>query len=110
LEIPAAPALAALGDQEIFLDAQRGKHPPALRNEAHAAAHRLEGGNIGNVHPLEQNFSSAWTIEPDDRVHQCGLAHTVASEQPQDLPFLELQGQSLEDISIPVVSMDVLNF
>src|SRR5262249_50800764 len=36
--------------------------------------------------------------------------HAVASEQPEDLPLLELQGQALEDISVPVIRVNVLNF
>src|SRR5262249_20736200 len=42
--------------------------------------------------------------------HQCGLADAIASEQPKDLPLLELQGQALEDVSVPVIRVNVLNF
>src|SRR5215470_12879999 len=108
--VPAATVDAALGDHEVLLDAERGKDAPALRHEAHPAAHRLERRNLGNIRPLEQNLSAAWTIETHDRVHQRGLADAVASEQPEDLSFLELQGQALEDISVPVIGVNVLNF
>src|SRR5215472_13630337 len=110
LHIPAATVETALGDHEVLLDAERGKDAPALRHQAHPAAHRLEGRHRGNVFALEQNLSSARTIETHDRVHQCRLAHAVASEQPEDLALLELQGQALEDISVPVISVNVLNF
>src|SRR5262249_34482222 len=80
--VPAATVEAALGDHEVFLDAERGKYAPTLGHETHPAAHRLEGRNRGNIHALEQHLSSAWTIETHDRVHQCRLAYAVASEQP----------------------------
>src|SRR5215831_9140493 len=108
--VPAATVEAALGDHEVFLDAERGKYAPTLRHETHPTAHRLERRNRGNIHALEQHLSSARTIETHDRVHQCRLAYAVASEQPEDLPLLELQGQALEDISVPVIRVNVLNF
>src|SRR5262249_44119109 len=108
--VPAATVEAALGDHEVLLDAERGKDAPTLGHEAHTAAHRLEGRHRGNVHALEQNLSTPRTIETHDRVHQCRLADAVASEQPEDLPLLELQGQALEDVSVPVIRVNVLNF
>src|SRR5262249_38802726 len=108
--VPAATVDAALGDNEVLLDAERGKDAPALGYQAHPAAHRLERRNLGNVHTLEQNLSTARTIETHDRVHQRGLADAIASEQPEDLSLLELQGQPLEDIGVPVIGVNVLNF
>src|SRR5215831_17912858 len=108
--VPAATVDATLGDHEVLLDAERGKDASPLRHEAHPAAHRLERRNLGNVHALEENLSTPRTIETHDRVHQCGLADAIASEQPKDLPLLELQGQALEDVSVPVIRVNVLNF
>ena len=45
LEVPAVPVGAALGDQQIFLHAERREDAPALRHQSHAAAHRFERGD-----------------------------------------------------------------
>src|SRR5262249_45378810 len=53
LHIPAAAVDAALGDHQILLDAERGKYAPTLRTEPHSSAQFREGGNRGDIRPLE---------------------------------------------------------
>src|SRR5207237_10554681 len=95
LHIPPAAADAAPVDHEIFLDAERGKYAPTLGHEPHAAAHRLKGGNSGDLRALEKDLAPPRTIEADDRVHKRCLAHSVAAKHSHELSFLEPQRQSL---------------
>src|SRR5262245_22393641 len=101
---------AALRDREIFLHAQCGKDAPALGHEPHSAAHRLERSNPRDVNAFENDPAAARRIKADDGVHQRGLADTVAPEQAEYLSLFELERQSLQDVGIPVVGVNVLNF
>jgi hypothetical protein len=100
----------ALGHQQVFFHAERRKHAAALGHQAHAAAHGLERGFLGDVVALEHDLAAARRIEADDRIHQRGLADAVAPEQAEDLALLELQRQPLENVGVPVIGVDVLNF
>jgi hypothetical protein len=88
VEIPAMTIGIALGHQQVFFHTERWKHAAALRHEAHAAAHGLERGFLGDVGALEHDSAAARRIEADDRIHQRGLADPVAPEQSQNLPLL----------------------
>ena len=110
LQIPAVAVGVALGDQQVFLDAERRKYAAALRHQPHAAAHGLERGFLRDLVALEHDLAAARRIEADDRIHQRGLADAVAAEQAEDLALLELQRQPLEDIGVPVIGMNVLDF
>src|SRR5215831_5831431 len=108
IEGPAMPVGTAFRDQQVFLHAERRKNAAALRHQAHAAAHGFERGLARDVVALEYDPAAARRVEADDRVHQRGLADAVAAEKAENLSLLELQGQSLEDVSVPVIGMDVL--
>src|SRR5258707_1524312 len=110
LHIPAAAVDAALGDHEVLLDAERGKYASALGHEPHAAAHCLERGDSGDVRALEKNLAPARTIETDDRVPERRLAPPLAAQQSERLPFLEPQGQPLDNKGVPEISVTILNF
>src|SRR5712691_8449607 len=64
---------------------------------------------MGDVCALEHDPTAARRSESNDRIHQRRLADAVASEQPQDLPLLDLQGHSLQHVGITVIGVDVLN-
>src|SRR5262245_52883530 len=85
LQIPTMTILAALGDQQVFLDRQGGKDTPALWHQSHAAPHRLERSVVGDVRPLEHDLAATRRREADDRVDQRGLADAVASQQSENL-------------------------
>src|SRR6266852_1933581 len=64
---------------------------------------------MGDVSALEDDPAPARRRESDDRIHQRRLADAVASEQPQDLALLDLQGHSLQHVGITVIGVDVVN-
>src|SRR3954454_18028365 len=101
---------AALGDQEIFLNAQCWENPASLRNQAHPAANSLERRVVGDFFALEHDLAAARWREADDRIDQRGFSDTVTAEQTENLALLELERQSLQDVGVAVVGVNVLNF
>src|SRR6202040_1714107 len=90
LQAPAVALGAVPGNQQIVLDAERRKHPPALRHQPHAAAHDGERGIAGDVGALEIDLAAARRREANDGIDNGGLADAVPAEQAEDLALLEL--------------------
>lgn len=65
---------------------------------------------MSDVRALEQNPAAPRRGETDDRIDQGRFADAVSSEQPENLPLLELQGHALQDVGVTVIGMYVLDF
>ena len=109
LQAPAVALGAVPGDQEIVLDAERRKHPAALRHQPDAAAHDGERRIAGDVGTLEIDLAAARRREADDGIDDGGLADAVPAEQAENLALLELKRQALQHIGVAVIGMDVLD-
>src|SRR5215216_3321182 len=94
----------------LFRSRKGGKDATALGHQPHAAPHPFERRVAGDVRTFENDLAAARRIEAHDRVYQGGLADAVAPEQTENLSLLQRYRQPLQDVSIAVIGMDVLNF
>src|SRR5262249_42853766 len=110
LQIPAVTIRATLRNKEIFLNSQRRKYPPSLRDETHAATHCLERWRLGDLTPLEHDAAATRRIKADNRIDQRSLADAVAAKQAEDLALLEFQRQAMQNMRVAVIGVDVVDF
>ena len=60
--------------------------------------------------PIEVDVSKFWVTLAAARLDQGRFADAVSSEQPENLPLLELQGHALQDVGVTVIGVYVLHF
>src|SRR5215510_1232916 len=108
-EAPARAVAGALADLEMLAHAERGKDAATLRHQAYAAPRDLVRGQARDVLAAEQNAAAARRREADDRADQRGLADAVAAEHRDDLAPADPQRDTLQDVAVAVVGVDVLD-
>src|SRR5215472_10983945 len=105
-----APAPAAAPRHlEVLAHGERRKDTAALGHEGHAAFHHAIRWPGRDVRSLETHATAAGRREPDDGADERGLAHAVATEDPQDLARLHTEGDALEYVAVAVVRVHVLD-
>src|SRR2546426_4975287 len=109
IEAPAGAVAGALADLEMLADTERREDAPALRDQPHAPAGDLVRSETRDVLAAQEDAPSPRRREADDGADESRLAHPVATEDGHDLPLAQAQGQTLQDIALPVVRVDVLD-
>src|SRR5215470_789535 len=105
-----APAPAAAPRHlEVLAHGERRKDTTALGHEGHAAVHHAIRWPGGDVRSLEAHPAAARRREADDGADERGLAHAVATEDPQDFARLHAEGDALEHVAVAVVRVHVLH-
>src|SRR5215467_4076583 len=108
-EAPARAIAGPLADLQVLAHRERREDAAALRHQAHPAARDLVGGQMRDVLAAQPNATAPGWREADDRADERGLADAVAAEDRDDLTALDAQGDTLQDVALAVVGVDVLD-
>src|SRR5208337_4191801 len=96
--------------REVLPDIERAENPPPLGHQPYAHPCDPVGGHAGDIGPVEDHLSPAGRGEADNGADQRGLPHAVPSQYADDRPPFHLEGETLEDMALSVVSMDIFHF
>jgi hypothetical protein len=58
---------------------------------------------------VKPNAALRWTDEPHDRFERGAFADTIASEQPDNLAWPDMQCYAVQDVTLAVVSVQILD-
>src|SRR5215469_14666181 len=94
---------------EILADGEGGEDAAPLRHKGHAALYHAIRRPGGDVRSLEAHAAAAGRCEADDGADERGLAHAIATEDPQDLARLHAEGDALQHMAVAVVGVHVLH-
>ena len=95
--VPVAVALRPGPHQQVLPHRELGEDPAALRDVGHAEAGDAVGREALNCGPVELDATFGGPEQPDQRLHERGLADAVAPEQGQDLALAELAVDAGQD-------------
>ena len=89
LQRPRALAAELAADEEVLLDRERRKEPPALRHQRDAALHDLRRGEAADRLAAVAHHLRLDADQAGDRLEQRALAGAVGADQRQHLALAE---------------------
>src|SRR5918994_3400711 len=102
-----ARLVVALGEPQVLLHAEPGEDVAILRDVAHAAPHDGVRRQLPDVLAAELDPPAAWD-EPHDPAERRRLPDAVPAEQRRDRALGDLERDSLQDVRLAEVAVDVV--
>jgi len=107
LEVPFSRAPES--DEKVFSNGEGGEDPSPLRDKGHPHGSSPEVREARQIRSFENDLPAPGRCKADDGPNQGGLAHAISSQESNDRPLGDMEGNPLEDIRIAVVGMDIFN-
>ena len=94
--------------RQILVHGERGENATTLRHQPEAQADYAVRGPSGNIALFKEHLASPRRGEANDGANQRGFTHAVSPQDAYDLTALHAERDSLEDVAIAVVGVDVV--
>jgi hypothetical protein len=95
---------------QVFLDGEAKKGIVGLGNIGEAQVYDFVGFHTGYLASLEAYSPPVSSRQPEDGLEQRGLTRAVGADDGYDLPWLDMNGDSVEDLYISVARYYLLDF
>jgi hypothetical protein len=96
-------------EKEILLDCQSAKNHAPFGNVDDAALDDFVRGQTRDYFVQKAHLAGARFLDPANRPQGGALARPIGADQRDDLPFVHVQGKSLNGYEFPVTHLDVPN-
>src|SRR5262249_21921274 len=92
--------------REVLLDRQRAEDPAPLGHHRKAPAHKLVGTAAGNILAVVADRSRLHGLQAGDSLERGRLAGAVRADEANELPFLDMEVDSLDRLNASVGDLD----
>ncbi len=109
VQVPVAAAALPRGKRQVLTHRQVRKDAPPLRHQTDAGARDAVPRDARNVARVEDAAARARRRKTDDAADRRRLARAVATQQANPLSRLDAQRDALQDITVAVVRVNVVD-
>lgn len=110
LFIPGTRLLTSDSHAQVLQNGKGREDAPPLGNQPHLHPHNLVGRHVGDVRSLVHYLPPPRMNETDDGSDKGCFAHPVPADDAYDLSVLDFKGDSLKDVTLGIIGMDILDF
>src|SRR6185437_8545936 len=92
---------------EVLEHRHRSEEPAVLRDDRHSLLDPIARRAAGHLFAAELDGAVAGLHKSEDRLERSGLSRSVTAKERHELAFAHVQVQTLEDVDLSVVRVDV---